>query len=107
MSDGARRGYLRLAGLFLVVGGAFTALALLQRLGIVDLFQGDPLGVALVVLVIGGLLRWTALTAAPLPDDEPAAGAAEAPEAEVPAADADGRESDASAGAERPGAGER
>ena len=65
MSDDARRGYTMLARLFLIVGGAFAVLALLQLVGVIHLFNGDPLGVALLVLIIGVLLEWTVRTAPP------------------------------------------
>lgn len=65
MSDDARRGYTMLARLFLIVGGAFALLALLQMVGGFRLFNGNPLGVALVVLIIGVLLAWTVRTAPP------------------------------------------
>lgn len=73
MSDNAKRGYSMLARLFLLVGGGFAVLALLQKAGAVHVFHGDPLGVALLVLVIGVLLWWTVRTAPPPPvedDDE-------------------------------------
>ncbi len=72
MSDDARRGYTMLARLFLVVGGAFALLAVLQLAGAFRLFNGNPLGVALIVLIIGVLLEWTVRTAppaAPAPED--------------------------------------
>jgi hypothetical protein len=65
MSDDARRGYTMLARLFLVVGGAFALLALVQMAGGFRLFNGNPLGVALIVLIIGVLLEWTVRTAPP------------------------------------------
>jgi len=71
MSDDARRGYTMLARLFLVVGGAFALLALLQLTSVIHLFNGNPMGVALVVLIIGVLLEWTVRTAPP-PSDAPA-----------------------------------
>ena len=73
MTDEARRGYTMLARLFLVVGAVFAALALLQMAGAVHVFHGNPLGVALIVLVVGVLLWWTVRTAPPPPpepDDE-------------------------------------
>jgi len=82
MSDEAKRGYTMLARLFLLIGGAFALLALLQRAGAVHVFHGDPLGVAVLVLIIGVLLWWTVRTAPPRPpatepdaDDEAADGA--------------------------------
>ncbi len=83
MSDDARRGYTMLARLFLIVGGVFALLAVAQIVGGFRLFNGNPLGVALIVLVIGVLLEWTVRTAPPPSvapdepaDDEPADGAA-------------------------------
>lgn len=69
MKDEARRAYRLLAQLFLLVGVVFAGLALVQRVGKVRIFQGDPLGVALLVLVIGGLLWWTVRTAPPPEQD--------------------------------------
>lgn len=71
MTDEARRGYSMLARLFLVVGAAFAVLALLQMAGVAHVFHGNPLGVALVVLVIGALLWWTVRTAPSAPPPEP------------------------------------
>lgn len=69
MKDEARRAYRMLARLFLAVGAVFVVLALLERSGVVDVFHGDPLGVAVLVLIIGGLLEWTVRTAPPPPDE--------------------------------------
>lgn len=63
MTDEARRGYAMLARLFLLVGAVGTLLALLQMAGVLSFFHGNPLGVALLVLVIGVLLWWTVRTA--------------------------------------------
>ncbi|HKI57625.1 MAG TPA: hypothetical protein VKA00_00225 [Trueperaceae bacterium] len=73
MSDDAKRAYTMLARLFLLIGGGFAVLAGLQEAGVVHVFHGNPLGVALLVLVIGLLLWWTVRTAPPPPvedDDE-------------------------------------
>jgi hypothetical protein len=59
MDPKARRGYRFLALAFVVVGAAFAGLALVQRLTGAHLLNGDPLGVALLILVIGGALWWT------------------------------------------------
>jgi len=101
MSDDARRGYTMLARLFLIVGGVFALLAVAQIAGGFRLFNGNPLGVALIVLVIGVLLEWTVRTAPPrgaapeetADEDEAANGAApgEPPTDEDPGDD-DGRE---------------
>lgn len=79
MSDEAKRGYNMLARLFLLIGAGFAVLALLQKAGVVHVFQGNPLGVALLVLVIGALLWWTVRTAPPPPSED---GVAEDDEAE-------------------------
>jgi hypothetical protein len=81
MSDDARRGYAMLARLFLIVGGTFALLALAQFAGAIRLFDGDPLGVALIVLIIGVLLWWTVRTAPPA--DEAAIGEADAGEGDA------------------------
>ncbi len=70
MTDEARRGYTMLARLFLIVGAAFASMALLQMAGVLNVFHGNPLWVALLVLVIGVLLWWTVRTAPPPPDDD-------------------------------------
>ncbi len=70
MSDDAKRGYRMLARLFLLVGAGFALLALLQQAGAVHVFHGNPLGVALLVLVIGLLLWWTVRTAPPAAAEE-------------------------------------
>lgn len=70
MSDDAKRGYTMLARLFLLIGGGFAVLALFQKAGLVHVFHGNPLGVALLVLVIGVLLWWTVRTAPPPPVEE-------------------------------------
>lgn len=59
MDPKARRGYRFLALVFVVVGAGFAAVALLQRLTGAALLNGDPLGVALLILLIGGALWWT------------------------------------------------
>jgi len=59
MDPKARRGYRFLALSFVVVGAAFAGLALVQRLTGAHLLNGDPLGVALLILAIGGALWWT------------------------------------------------
>lgn len=70
MTDEARRGYSMLARVFLLVGAVFAALALLQMAGALHVFHGNPLGVAVIVFVIGVLLWWTVRTAPPAPPAE-------------------------------------
>ena len=94
MSDDARRGYAMLARLFLIVGAAFALLALAQLAGAIRLFDGDPLGVALIVLIIGALLWWTVRTAPPsgaAAIGEGDAGEGDAGEREVEEPAVDGR----------------
>jgi hypothetical protein len=89
MTDEARRGYTLLARLFLIVGGVFALLAVLQIAGGLRLFNGDPLGVALIVLVIGVLLEWTVRTAPPpsVAPEESAEGTPDQQRAEMPGID--------------------
>ncbi|CAN5796017.1 hypothetical protein BH23DEI1_BH23DEI1_09300 [soil metagenome] len=76
MTDGARRAYLGLARLFLLVGGVVAALGIANGLLALELFQGSPVWTSLFLLGIGGLLHWTATTAERR-DDEPAAEVSE------------------------------
>lgn len=59
MSDEARRVYLRFADVFLIVGGAFLVIGIVRATFLPDLLRGDPTLVALLLLSIGGALRWT------------------------------------------------
>lgn len=58
--DRSRRVYRGFAAFFLIVGGVFFALGLLRAWARPDLMDGDPLPVALLLLLIGGGLLWTA-----------------------------------------------
>lgn len=60
MDDGARRTYQRMADLFLLTGGIFLLLGLARVTVAPELLNGNPLPVALLLLAIGGALRWTA-----------------------------------------------
>lgn len=72
MKDEARRVYLGMARLFLIVGGVVAALGLADLAFGLELFRGSPVLTSLFVLTIGGALHWTARTA-PRQTEEPAA----------------------------------
>ncbi|MDF1524202.1 MAG: hypothetical protein P1P87_15465 [Trueperaceae bacterium] len=59
MTDPARRAYLALGRGFLILGGAIAALAIADAALALGLFRGSPLGTALFLAVVGGLLVWT------------------------------------------------
>lgn len=59
MSESARTAYRRFATFFLVVGGVFLLLGVLRATLLPDVVRGDPTQVALLLLAIGGALRWT------------------------------------------------
>lgn len=59
MNEDARRAYRRFATFFLVTGTVFVALGVLRASLLPDVLRGDPLPVALLLLAIGGGLRWT------------------------------------------------
>jgi hypothetical protein len=80
VTDPARRAYLALGRGFLVVGGAIAALAIADAALALGLFRGSPLGTAVFLAVVGGLLVWTVRQA----------DAARASEPPVDAPDADG-----------------
>jgi hypothetical protein len=70
VTDRSRSAYLGLAKLFLVVGGAVGLMGVVDVLFSVELFRGSPVGTAVFLLAIGGLLHWTASTAPRREDDE-------------------------------------
>jgi hypothetical protein len=72
VTDPARRAYLALGRGFLILGGAIAAASIADAAFALDLFQGSPLGTALFLAVVGGLLVWTVRQA----DAERAADAA-------------------------------
>lgn len=51
--------YRLLATLFLVIGGGFLLVVVVQAVTGARLIDGNALGPALVVLLVGGLLAWT------------------------------------------------
>lgn len=59
MNEDARRAYRRFATFFLVTGLVFVALGVLRASLLPDVLRGNPLPVALLLLAIGGGLRWT------------------------------------------------
>ena len=59
MSDASRRAYRRFASFFLITGGTFLLLGVLRATLLPDLLRGNPLPTALLLLAIGGGLRWT------------------------------------------------
>lgn len=59
MSDDARRVYQRFGDFFLVVGGVFFLIGVVRAVFVPDLLRGDPTQVAVLLLAIGGGLRWT------------------------------------------------
>lgn len=81
MNEDARRAYRRFATFFLVTGAVFVALGVLRASLLPDVLRGNPLPVALLLLAIGGGLRWTVRRRA---DDggEPRAVAGDDPEDE-------------------------
>jgi hypothetical protein len=71
VSEAARTAYRRFATFFLVIGAVFLGLGLLRATLLPDTLQGDPTPVALLLLAIGGGLRWTVRRRAdePAPED--------------------------------------
>lgn len=63
MTDGSRKVYLGMARLFLLIGAVVGLLGLGDQVIGLDVFRGSPIGTALFLLAIGGLLHWTATTA--------------------------------------------
>lgn len=59
MTPGARRAYSRFASFFLAIGSVFLMLGLARATFMPDVLRGNPVPVALLLLAIGGGLRWT------------------------------------------------
>lgn len=59
MTDAARRTYRRFARFFLIIGAVFLGLGVLRTSVAPDVLRGNPVPVALLLLAIGGALRWT------------------------------------------------
>lgn len=59
MTDAARRTYRRFARFFLILGAVFLVLGVLRASVAPDVLRGNPVPVALLLLAIGGTLRWT------------------------------------------------
>lgn len=60
MTPENRRVYRSLAFAFMVIGGVFIALSLLETFWALGLLRGNALPVALFLLLIGTALFWTA-----------------------------------------------
>ena len=81
MTSAARRAYRRFATFFLAIGSVFLMLGLARATFLPDVLRGNPVPVALLLLAIGGGLRWT-VRIRPGEEDEPEEGpdaASEAP----------------------------
>jgi hypothetical protein len=59
VTDAARRTYRRFARFFLILGAVFLGLGVLRASLLPDVLRGNPVPVALLLLAIGGTLRWT------------------------------------------------
>ena len=59
MTPAARRAYRRFATFFLAIGSVFLMLGLARATFLPDVLRGNPVPVALLLLAIGGGLRWT------------------------------------------------
>lgn len=59
MKDEARRTYRGFSTFFVATGSVFLGLSLLRFTPISSGLRGDPLWVALLLIGIGALLRWT------------------------------------------------
>lgn len=59
MKEEARRTYRGFSTFFVVTGLVFLALSMLRFTPIASGLRGDPLWVALLLIGIGALLRWT------------------------------------------------
>jgi hypothetical protein len=63
VTDAARKVYLGMARLFLLIGAVVGLVGLGDQVIGLDVFRGSPIGTALFLLTIGGVLHWTATTA--------------------------------------------
>jgi hypothetical protein len=63
VTENSRRAYLGLSKLFLAVGGVAAVMGAADRVLGLEIFRGSPVGTSLFLLVVGGLLHWTATTA--------------------------------------------
>ena len=59
MTDAARRAYLALGRGFVLVGVVIAALAIADAVAGLGFFRGSPLGTAVFLALVGGLLLWT------------------------------------------------
>lgn len=59
MDDERRRVYRALGWGFVVVGGVFVVLDVAERILMIGILRGNPLSVALVVMLVGAALLWT------------------------------------------------
>ncbi len=73
MKERSRRAYRNLALLFLAIGAGFLVAAAVQAATGARLLNGDPVPVALLVLVLGAVLLWTVARAPRI--EEPTDGA--------------------------------
>lgn len=77
MTPSAKRTYRGFATFFLIGGGVFVVLGALHAAFALDVVQGNPAPVALGLMAIGGLLRWTARDRPDDPDEEEGESGAE------------------------------
>lgn len=82
MSPRARQAYRRFATFFLAIGSVFLMLGIARATFLPDVLRGNPLPVALLLLAIGGGLRWT-VRDRPGEDDEDGDPAGDEPWDEV------------------------
>ena len=77
MTPKAKRTYRGFATFFLIGGGVFVVLGALHAAFALDVVQGNPVPMALGLMTIGGLLRWTARDRPDDPEDEDGEGGTE------------------------------
>ncbi len=86
MTPAAQRAYLSLSSVFLAIGAVGVVAGALDGALLLGWFRGNPALTGLFLLVIGGMLRWTALRAelseerpggASRPDEAPPSGGEE------------------------------